>query len=68
MTFKKVTAGDPLFRMSEGLMLCNRAGIEISANCPTYLGEQLRHAIQAGWVKPVAYLREEEYTWETLKE
>jgi len=68
MTFKQIRASDPLFRMSDGLMLCNRAGIEIGANCPTNTREQLLYAIQAGWVKPVAYLREEEYTWESLKE
>lgn len=68
MTFKQIRAGDPLFRMSDGFVLCDRAGIEISENCPTNFSNQVLHAIQAGWIKPIAYLREEEYTWESLKE
>ena len=68
MTIKKVGIGDPLFRMIDGLMLYNRAGIEIGDNCPTNFSNQLLHAIQAGWIKPVAYMREEEYTWESLKQ
>lgn len=68
MTFKQIRVGDPLFRMSDGFILCNRAGFEIGANCPTNMREQLLHALQAGWVKPIAYMREEEYTWESLKE
>ena len=68
MTFKKIGPNDPLFKMSDGLMLCNRAGIEVDKTCPTNFSNQLIHAIQAGWIKPIAYMREEEYTWETLKE
>ena len=68
MTFKKIVAGDPLFRMSDGLMLCNRAGFEIDLNCPRSMRETLIHAMQSGWIKPVAYLREDEYAWESLKE
>ena len=68
MTFKQIRKGDPLFRMSDGLVLCNRAGFEISKDCPTNTREQLLHAIHAGWVKPIAYMREEEYTWESLKD
>lgn len=68
MTFKKIKGGEPLFTMSDGLMLCNRAGIELGRNCPTNFASQLLHAIEAGWVIPVAYLREDEYAWEKLKE
>ena len=68
MTFKKIGPRDPLFRMSDGLMMCNRAGIEIGENCPTNFAQQMMYAIQAGWVKPIAYMHEEEYTWESLKE
>lgn len=68
MTFKKVTPGDPLFRMNDGLMMCNRAGFEFSTMCPTNLVIQVQDAIAKGLIKPVAYLREEEYVWESLKE
>ena len=68
MTFKKINKGDPLFRMSDGFIICDRAAFEISINCPTSVRDQLGRAINAGWIKPVAYLRDDEYAWESLKE
>jgi hypothetical protein len=70
MTFKAVKYGDPVFTMIDdnGITICNRAGLEYSGNCPNSLILKVQEAIVNGWITPVAYMREKEYTWESLKE
>ena len=52
---------DPHFTISNGLVLTNRASFEISNNCPAEYKSIFITSINAGWIKPVAHVTEEEY-------
>ena len=58
---------DPLFTISDGLMLCHRAGFEVSQGCPQSYRMIISECIDRGWLKPVAYMTAEEQLIETLK-
>ena len=45
-----------------------RAGFEISNKCPSQYKFMIIEAINNGWLKPIAYMKESEYTWEKLGE
>ena len=65
--FVKLYKGDMDFMMTDGIRLVPRATIEISSMCPSSLMIQLQDAVAKGYIKPVAYAREESYIWEQLK-
>lgn len=52
--------GDSGFNIVDGLQISPRAGFEISNNCPAEYKSIFITAINAGWLKPVAYLHERE--------
>ena len=58
---KSIRSGDPHFRISNGLVISSRASFEISNNCPGEYRSILLQAMNAGWIKPVAHVTEEEY-------
>lgn len=58
---KTLRPGDPHFRISNGLVVTHRAGFEISKSCPDEYKSILLQAVNAGWVKPVAHVTDEEY-------
>ena len=66
---KTLRPGDANFTFwPDGIQLVTRAGFEISKDCPyTYL-QVLQTCIDRGWIKPVAYMRDVEYTMELLRE
>ena len=65
---KTLRPGDADFTFSpDGIQLVSRAGFEISNNCPTEYKSILVTAITAGWLKPVAHMRDTEYTMELLR-
>jgi len=53
--------------MSDGVMLTPRAAIEVSMDCPKDYLCIIQTCMEKGWLQPVAYVKEEEYTWERLK-
>ena len=65
--FVRLKKGDTDFIMTDGIKLVPRAIIEISSMCPTNLMIQIQDAMAKGYIKPVAYAREESYMWEQLK-
>ena len=65
--FLKLTNGDTDFMMTDGIKMVPRATIEISLMCPTNLMIQFQDAIAKGYIKAVAYAREDSYMWEQLK-
>lgn len=65
--FLKLTNGDTDFMMTDGIKLVPRATIEISLMCPSNLMIQIQDAMAKGYIKAVAYVREESYMWEQLK-
>ena len=67
-TFRTLRPKDPDFSFSpDGITLVPRAGIEISINCPDNYFQVLQTCIDKGWIKPVAHIRDVEYTMELLR-
>lgn len=66
-TYQVVRPNDSEFHFSpDGFFLVGRAGFEISCSCPDRYKDIIADYINRGWLKPVAYMRDEEYTWEKL--
>jgi hypothetical protein len=68
VTFKRLEPGDKKFTMTDGVKIAHRAAIEFGNDCPASIIFEISNAISRGWITPVAYIREEEYVWETLKD
>lgn len=67
-TFKTLGHKDPNFSFSpDGVTLVPRAGFEISSGCPDVYADIIRECINQGWLKPVAHMRDVEYTMELLR-
>ena len=65
---KTLRLGDADFTFSpDGIRLVSRASFEISNNCPAEYKSIFITAINAGWLKPVAHMRDTEYTMELLR-
>jgi len=65
---KTLRPGDADFTFSpNGITLVPRAGFEIDINCPDNYFHILQTCINKGWVKPVAHMRDTEYTMELLQ-
>jgi hypothetical protein len=66
--YKILRSQDPDFCFSpDGLTMVNRAGFEITDKCPIEYKRIIQHCYQKGWIEPVAYMRDIEYTMELLK-
>lgn len=53
--------GDKNFTITNGLIQANRAGFEISMDCPYNHLQILQTCIDRGWIKPVANVTEREF-------
>jgi hypothetical protein len=51
----------------DGVTVVPRASIEISENCPAQYQKFLYECWGNGWIKPIAHMRDVEYTMELLK-
>jgi hypothetical protein len=51
----------------DGVTVVARAGFDISQTCPKEYRMIILQCINNGWIRPVAYMRETEYTMELLK-
>jgi len=59
---------DPDFTFSpDGIKMVPRASFEISSGCPGNYAEIIHECIRQGWLKPVAHMRDVEYTMELLR-
>ena len=65
---RKITRDDAMFHLSDGLTTAARAGFEISQSCPDEYKSIFITAINAGWIKPVAYMYDYEMTFAVLKD
>ena len=61
--------GDPSFQLQGPLTVANRAGIEITSQCPREYASIIAQAYERGWIKMVAVVPKDDptYMWETLK-
>lgn len=64
---KIVKNDDPMFYIKGDITMSPRAGFEILMSCPREYRLILADCIDKGWIKPVAYMRDDEYVWESLK-
>ncbi len=61
-------AGDEDFTFSpDGMKLVPRASFEISQRCPQEYRSLIAECVEHGWIKPVAHMRDVEYTMELLR-
>ena len=67
-TYRQLMPSDPDFSFSpDGITVVNRAGFVISSGCPYNYREIINECIRHGWLRPVAHMRDSEYTWEMLQ-
>ena len=66
--FKTLKRGDNDFTFSpDGITMVPRASFEVSSGCPQNYREIIAECVNYGWLKPVAHMRDTEYTWEMLQ-
>lgn len=65
---KALRPGHKHFQIVDKFTVTPRAGFEISNNCPAEYKSIFITAINAGWLKPVAHVTEEEYMVMQLSE
>lgn len=51
----------------DGRSMIPRAHVLVVEECPAEIRDKVNFAIAKGWVHPVVNMRNEEYTWELLK-
>ena len=67
-SFKTLKHSDPDFSFSpDGISIVPRAAFEISSGCPLNYREIIQECIRHGWLRPVAHMRDTEYTMELLR-
>ena len=66
--FRTLRHTDPDFAFSpDGITVVPRAGFEILQTCPREYRLVISECLERGWLKPVAFMRDAEYTWERLQ-
>ncbi len=55
-----------MFTIQDGGIVYQRAGFHILPECPNTYREVIEESINRGWLKPVAYMRDNELTFEIL--
>jgi hypothetical protein len=58
---REIEPGNPLFTIQGQFTVSRRAGIKIENSCPSHIVNMISKAYDEGWIKPVAYVTEEEY-------
>jgi hypothetical protein len=56
--------GDSKFTITDGLVQAPRAGFEIDQRCPSEYRIIIQQAIEYGWLKPIANVKDNELFWE----
>jgi hypothetical protein len=65
-TIRTVRQDDPLFTFTDGIVVAKRAGLHVLPECPAEYATIIHEAIRNGWLKPVAYMRDNEMAFEIL--
>jgi hypothetical protein len=68
-TWVTLKEGDTGFTLKDGFTMAYRAGIEVSADCPSEYANIIAGAYKRGWLVPVATVPRTDPTliWETLR-
>lgn len=64
---RSIKQDDPKFNIIDGIFSVPRAGFEISEECSPHFKTIIGKAIQMGWLKPVAYVKDSELFWEEFQ-
>jgi hypothetical protein len=64
---RTIRQGDAKFMLTDGLVMCPRAGFEINDKCPREYRQILATCIDLGWIKPVAHVYGKELTMDALR-
>lgn len=68
VSIKRIKQGEANFHFChDGITLTPRASLEISPVCPAHMRSMIERAILDGYLRPVAYVREDEFMWEQLQ-
>jgi hypothetical protein len=59
----KLLPGDQGFEFRAGMMRHERAAMVIHPDCPEQVRDIVMDASNRGWLKPVAYMKQEEWAW-----
>ena len=66
--YKTLEQGDDDFSFSpDGVTMVPRASLVISQRCPEKYRTLIAECVNHGWLRPVAHMRDTEYTWEMLQ-
>lgn len=65
---KTISRDDRMFYIKGDLTITPRAGFEIKKECPNTYKDVIAECVNRGWLVPVAYMRDDEYMWESLKQ
>lgn len=49
------------FVMTDGVVVAHRAALYIGPECPMNVKLIITNAVNNGWIKPIAFMRESEY-------
>jgi len=60
--------GDKNFSFSDGLLLTHRASIDVAANTPPHIAEQILYYYKLGYIKPIAHMTEQEFLMSSLSD
>ena len=63
---RTVREGGSKWWIQDGVAVYPRAGFEINEKCPDTWKPLIQQAIEYGYIKPVAYMKDSELMWETL--
>lgn len=66
-TIRTIKMGDDGFMLQDGWIISPRAGLEIDINCPREYKQIIRTCLSNGWLKPVAYVKDNELFWEEFE-
>ena len=64
---RTIRQGDAKFMLKDGVVICPRAGFEISKDCPYNHLQILQTCIDQGWIKPIAHVYGKELTMDALR-
>jgi hypothetical protein len=64
---RTIRQGDAKFMLTDGFVMCPRAGFEINEKCPREYKLIIAECINKGWIKPVAHVYGKELTMDALR-
>jgi hypothetical protein len=64
---RTINMNDSDFMLQDGYIISPRAGLEIDKSCPREYIMIIRECLNKGWLKPVAYVKDNELFWEEFE-